>query len=57
MLTKDEILNIINSRMGKLRADFSVNQVGLFGSAVHGYSRATLDIDLFIEPDKANAER
>ncbi len=31
--------------------------IGATAFAVHGYSRATLDIDLFIEPNKANARR
>lgn len=31
--------------------------IGATAFPVHGYSRATLDIDLFIEPNKANAKR
>jgi len=31
--------------------------IGATAFPVHGYSRATLDIDLFIEPNKANARR
>jgi predicted nucleotidyltransferase len=31
--------------------------IGATAFPVHGYSRATLDIDLFIEPAKANARR
>ena len=31
--------------------------IGATAFPVHGYSRATLDIDIFIEPDKANAQR
>jgi len=31
--------------------------IGATAFPVHGYSRATLDIDVFIEPKRANAER
>ena len=31
--------------------------IGATAFPVHGYSRATLDIDLFIEPSEANARR
>lgn len=31
--------------------------IGASAFPVHGYSRATLDIDIFIEPSKANATR
>lgn len=31
--------------------------IGATAFPVHGYSRATLDIDLFIEPSRANARR
>ncbi len=29
--------------------------IGATAFAVHGYARATLDVDIFIQPDKANA--
>ncbi|MEW6675846.1 MAG: nucleotidyltransferase [Nitrospirota bacterium] len=31
--------------------------IGATAFPVHGYARATFDIDIFIKPDKANAER
>ena len=31
--------------------------IGATAFPVHGYSRATLDIDIFIKPDRQNAER
>ena len=31
--------------------------IGATAFPVHGFSRATLDIDIFIKPDKANAQR
>ncbi len=31
--------------------------IGATAFPVHGYSRATLDIDIFIEPEKENAQR
>lgn len=37
------------------KVDFIV--IGATAFPVHGYSRATLDIDIFIKPDKSNAER
>ena len=37
------------------RVDFVV--IGATAFPVHGYARATLDIDIFIRPDSANAER
>lgn len=49
MFSKDEILNIISSQMEKLKADFSVNQVGLFGSAVRGELTEQSDIDILVD--------
>lgn len=37
------------------RVDFVV--IGATAFPVHGYARATLDLDVFIRPDPANAER
>ncbi len=37
------------------KVDFVV--IGATAFPVHGYSRATLDTDIFIRPDKGNAER
>ena len=31
--------------------------IGATAFPVHGYSRATLDVDIFIKPEKANAQR
>jgi predicted nucleotidyltransferase len=31
--------------------------IGAIAFPVHGYSRATLDIDIFIKPEKTNAQR
>jgi hypothetical protein len=31
--------------------------IGATAFPVHGYSRATLDIDIFIKPEKSNAEK
>lgn len=49
MFSRDEILNIISSQMEKLKADFSVNQMGLFGSAVRGELTAHSDIDILVD--------
>jgi len=37
------------------KAEFVI--IGATAFPVHGYARATLDIDIFIRPTKANAER
>jgi len=37
------------------KVDFVI--IGATAFPVHGYARATLDIDIFIRPDKTNAER
>jgi predicted nucleotidyltransferase len=37
------------------RVDFVI--IGATAFPVHGYARATLDIDIFIKPTKVNAER
>lgn len=49
MINKEQILYIIESRMEKLKADFSVNQVGLFGSAVRDELTEQSDIDILVE--------
>lgn len=43
----------------KLLKDHKVKFVIIGATAfpVHGYSRATLDIDLFIKPERLNAEK
>lgn len=35
--------------MGKLKADYSVNQMGLFGSAVRGELTEQSDIDILVD--------
>jgi len=52
MFSKDEILKIINSQMERLKADFSVNQMGLFGSVVRGEITAHSDIDILVDLDE-----
>ncbi len=37
------------------KVDFVI--IGATAFPVHGYARATLDIDIFIKPDEVNAER
>ena len=49
MLNKDDILNIIDSQLDKLKRDFSVKQVGLFGSAVRGELSEQSDIDILVD--------
>ena len=49
MFSKDKIINIINSQMEKLKEEFSVNQIGLFGSAVRGELTEQSDIDILVD--------
>ena len=46
-------------KLFKLLKEYKVNFVIIGATAfpVHGYARATLDIDIFIEPVKTNAEK
>ena len=46
-------------RLLRLLNEHSVRYVVIGATAfpVHGYARATLDVDLFIEPERGNAER
>jgi len=49
MFSRDEILDTISSQMGKLKVDFSVKQLGLFGSAVRGELTEDSDIDILVD--------
>jgi predicted nucleotidyltransferase len=50
---------MVTENLLKLLKEHSVDFVVIGATAfpVHGYARATLDIDIFIRPERANAER
>lgn len=50
---------MVTEKLLKLLKDHNVDFVIIGATAfpVHGYSRATLDIDIFIRPEQSNAER
>lgn len=49
MINKEQILHIINNQMEKMKNDFSVIQIGLFGSAVRGELTEQSDIDILVD--------
>ena len=49
MLSREEILNRLRDHKDELRSRFSVRQIGLFGSYVHGEANEGSDIDLLVE--------
>lgn len=52
MLTKSEIFETLIKVLPKLRNDFNVKQIGLFGSYVQNQANENSDIDLVIEFDE-----
>ncbi len=52
MITKNEILNTLSSLKPILYRDFSVKQIGLFGSFSDNSSTEESDIDLLVEFEK-----
>jgi len=48
-LTKEIILEILNQNLSHFRAQYSVKNIGLFGSWVTGQATPESDIDLMIE--------
>ena len=50
-MEKEKLLRLLNDH----GVDFVV--IGAAAFPIHGYARATLDIDIFIEPTRANARR
>jgi len=49
MLTRNEILQLLQREQTHLAAEFGVKKIGLFGSYVTGHSTETSDVDLLIE--------
>jgi len=50
-MTAEKLLKLLKEN----RIKFVI--IGATAFPVHGYSRATLDIDIFIKPERANAQR
>ena len=49
MLTKDQIIEKIKELLPKLKRDFKVKKIGLFGSYSNGTQTEDSDIDLIVE--------
>ena len=49
MLTRDKILQMLQSKQGYLAAEFGVRKIGLFGSYARGQANNLSDIDLLVE--------
>jgi len=49
MLTREQILQLLQREQGHLAAEFGVSKIGLFGSYAKGQADDTSDIDLLIE--------
>ncbi len=52
MLTKDQILSKLKELKPLLYSEYSVKEIGLFGSYVSGDASEDSDIDIIIELDK-----
>lgn len=49
MLTRDQIVKILQQEQAYLAAEFGVSKIGLFGSYAQGQPDAASDIDLLVE--------
>jgi len=49
MKTKTEILKILQAMKPKLKADYNVKTIGVFGSAMRGKRQRQSDIDVLVE--------
>jgi len=49
MKTKDEILVVLSKELPKLKQQFNVKKIGLFGSYARGEQKAESDLDLLVE--------
>jgi len=53
LMTKEDIISLIKSRLPFLKKEYGVKRIGLFGSAVTGHLSDTSDIDLVVEFERA----
>ncbi|MBA3028643.1 MAG: nucleotidyltransferase family protein [Desulfobacterium sp.] len=51
--SKNEVIAYLSKNKGRLRKEFGVNRLGLFGSFAKDLQSETSDIDLIVEIDKA----
>ena len=49
MITVDEITRLIQSQMPFLKENFSVSEIGIFGSYVHEDNDNDSDVDILVE--------
>lgn len=49
MQTHEDILNTLSQHAEKMRINFSVNRIGLFGSYAHGSAKQSSDVDILVE--------
>lgn len=52
MLSRDDILKILNAKQAEMRDRYSVVRIGLFGSYLHGKIKKNSDIDILVEFEK-----
>ncbi len=52
MLTRNEIIQLLQSERAHLAGEFGVSRIGLFGSYATGRSLEDSDIDLLVEFDR-----
>jgi len=51
-LTKDYIINFINTQKPELSRKYGVKRIGLFGSYARGHANQDSDIDIVVELEK-----
>ena len=51
-LTKDYIINFINTQKPELNSKYGVKRIGLFGSYARGHANRDSDIDIVVELEK-----
>ena len=47
-----EIIDLLRSHAGDIKAKFAVKRIGLFGSYARGEQKASSDIDILVEFEK-----
>ena len=57
LMTTTEILNFLKQHREKLRQDFGVTKVGLFGSYARNEANESSDIDIAVEIESNNSFR
>ncbi|HZA29490.1 MAG TPA: nucleotidyltransferase family protein [Gammaproteobacteria bacterium] len=52
MLTRDEVVKLLQEKHPYLVAEFGVSKIGLFGSYAKGQSDETSDVDIVVELER-----